>query len=74
MPNLPQPDAVSKAIAHYVARYDMESPAAWNAAHYCLLDSLGCAFEALGHPDCKKLLGPLAPGTVVPHGARVPGT
>jgi 2-methylcitrate dehydratase len=38
------------------------------------MDTLGCGFEALEYPACTKLLGPLVPGTVVPHGAKVPGT
>ena len=29
---------------------------------------------ALRYPECSKLLGPVVPGTIVPHGARVPGT
>jgi 2-methylcitrate dehydratase len=29
---------------------------------------------ALRYPECVKLLGPIVPGTVVPGGARVPGT
>jgi 2-methylcitrate dehydratase len=29
---------------------------------------------ALNYPACVKLLGPVVPGTTVPHGARVPGT
>jgi 2-methylcitrate dehydratase len=29
---------------------------------------------ALKYPACTKLLGPVVPGTVVPNGARVPGT
>ena len=41
---------------------------------YCLIDTLGCGLEALEYPACTKLLGPIVPGTVVPHGARVPGT
>src|SRR5213075_1333266 len=43
-------------------------------AHYCLLDTLGCGFEALSYPACTKLLGPIVPGTIVPNGAKVPGT
>ncbi|HEY5308514.1 MAG TPA: bifunctional 2-methylcitrate dehydratase/aconitate hydratase, partial [Casimicrobiaceae bacterium] len=43
-------------------------------AHYCLLDTLGCGFEALSYPACTKLMGPIVPGTVVPNGAKVPGT
>ena len=38
------------------------------------MDTLGCGFEALGYPACTKLMGPIIPGTVVPQGARVPGT
>lgn len=38
------------------------------------MDSLGCALLALNYPACAKLLGPIVPGTVVPHGSRVPGT
>ncbi len=43
-------------------------------ARYCLIDTLGCGLEALEYPACTKLLGPIVPGTVVPNGARVPGT
>src|SRR3974377_734712 len=38
------------------------------------MDTFGCGFEALSYPACTKLLGPIVPGTVVPHGAKVPGT
>jgi 2-methylcitrate dehydratase len=38
------------------------------------MDTLGCGFLALKFPECRKLLGPLVDGTVVPNGARVPGT
>lgn len=38
------------------------------------LDTLGCGFEALTYPACTKLLGPVVPGTIVPNGAKVPGT
>ena len=41
---------------------------------HCLIDTLGCGLEALDYPACTKLLGPIVPGTVVPNGARVPGT
>ena len=43
-------------------------------ARLCLMDALGCAMAALAFPACTKLLGPVVPGTVVPNGARVPGT
>ena len=68
------PDRVLLEIADYVAYYTVASARAFETARYCLIDSLGCAFEALEHPECTKLLGPAAPGAVVPHGARVPGT
>jgi 2-methylcitrate dehydratase len=70
----PQPDDVLVRIADYVANYAIASDEAYRTAHYCLLDTLGCGFEALGYPACTKLLGPIVPGTVVPNGARVPGT
>src|SRR5579875_342308 len=70
----PQPDALIAEIAHYVLHTEISSDLAWRTAHYCLLDSIGCALEALNYPACTKLLGPIVPGTIVPHGARVPGT
>src|SRR5437868_15477918 len=39
-----------------------------------MIDTLGCGFEALEYPACTKLLGPIVRGTVVPNGAKVPGT
>jgi 2-methylcitrate dehydratase len=38
------------------------------------MDTLGCGLLALRFPECTKLLGPQVEGTIVPHGARVPGT
>ena len=70
----PQPDKVLTDLADYVLNYEITSPLAWATAHHCLLDTLGCGFEALTYPACTKLLGPIVPGTIVPHGAKVPGT
>jgi 2-methylcitrate dehydratase len=70
----PKPDAVLADIADYVLKTPIASKAAFDTARYCLLDTLGCGFEALGYPACAKLLGPIVPGTVVPNGTRVPGT
>ena len=70
----PAPDRVLTDIADYALGADIESDLAYETAHYCLLDTLGCGLEALEYPACAKLLGPIVPGTVVPHGARVPGT
>src|SRR5690349_1211988 len=70
----PPPDQVLVDIADYVANDSVGSAEAYETAHYCLLDTLGCGFEALTYPACTKLLGPIVPGTLVPNGARVPGT
>jgi 2-methylcitrate dehydratase len=70
----PQPDKVLLQIADYADRYQVTSPLALETARLALIDSLGCGFEALSYPACTKLLGPVVPGTVVPNGARVPGT
>jgi 2-methylcitrate dehydratase len=70
----PKPDKVLVDIANYVAKYNVRSSEAFNTARLCLMDTLGCGFEALSYPACTKLMGPLVPGTVVPNGAKVPGT
>ncbi|NLA66767.1 MAG: bifunctional 2-methylcitrate dehydratase/aconitate hydratase [Gammaproteobacteria bacterium] len=70
----PAPDQVMVDIADYVAGFEVDSPLAWSTARHCLLDTLGCGLEALEYPACTRMLGPVVPGTVVPCGARVPGT
>ncbi|MDM1048870.1 bifunctional 2-methylcitrate dehydratase/aconitate hydratase [Sphingobacterium hotanense] len=70
----PQPDQVLVDIADYVLDYKINSDLALKTAHSCFLDTIGCGFEALTYPACTKLLGPIVPGTVVPNGAKVPGT
>jgi 2-methylcitrate dehydratase len=70
----PEPDQVLVDIADYITTYRITSDEAYQTARLCLMDSLGCALEALSYPACAKLLGPIVPGTVVPNGARVPGT
>jgi len=70
----PAPDQVLTDIADYALGYEITSELAFSTAHCCLLDTLGCGLEALEYPACTKLLGPIVPGTVVPHGAKVPGT
>lgn len=70
----PKEDTELAAIANYVANATIQSDIAFSTARYCLMDSLSCAFLALQHPHCTKLLGPIVPGTKVPHGSRVPGT
>lgn len=76
IPSGPRPpfDPLLRQIADYVCDFNAPSDEALNTARYCLLDTLGCGFLALKYPACTKLLGPVVPGTVVPNGARVPGT
>jgi len=74
-PNLrPAPDKELVVIAEYVTDYQVTSDLAYKTARYCLMDALGCAMLALNFPECTKLLGPTVEGTIVPNGARVPGT
>jgi 2-methylcitrate dehydratase len=70
----PPPDKVLTDIADYALNFKIESDLACTTARFCLLDTLGCGLEALEYPACTKLLGPIVPGTIVPNGARVPGT
>jgi 2-methylcitrate dehydratase len=70
----PAPDQVMVDIAHYVNHYEIDSDEVYETARHCLMDTLGCGLEALGYPACTKLLGPIIPGTLVPYGAKVPGT
>ena len=72
--NRPDYDRVLQDIADYVLNYRITSQEALNTARLCLMDTLGCGLLALRFPECTKHLGPLVEGTVVPFGARVPGT
>ena len=70
----PNPDKVLIDIADYVTGFRISSQEAYATARLCLMDTLGCGLEALEYPACTKLLGPIVPGTMVPNGAKVPGT
>jgi len=70
----PKADKVLALIADYAKNYSVKSQDAYATARYCLMDTLGCGFEALEYPACTKLMGPIVKGTSVPNGARVPGT
>ncbi|MGJ8689374.1 MAG: bifunctional 2-methylcitrate dehydratase/aconitate hydratase [Gammaproteobacteria bacterium] len=70
----PAPDQELVDIAKYVTDYEVTSTEAYDTARNCLMDTLGCGLLALRFPECTKLLGPLVEGTIVPNGARVPGT
>ncbi|MGE8330984.1 MAG: bifunctional 2-methylcitrate dehydratase/aconitate hydratase [Paraburkholderia nemoris] len=70
----PAPDQVLADIVDYVLDYQIDSTLALETARHCLIDTLGCGLEALTYPACTKLMGPIVPGTIVPNGAKVPGT
>lgn len=70
----PEADSVLADIADYVLNYEINSTLAYETARHCLMDTLGCGLESLEYPACRKLLGPIVPGTFVPNGAKVPGT
>ncbi|MEQ5834019.1 2-methylcitrate dehydratase [Marinobacter sp. NFXS9] len=70
----PDYDDVLQKIADYVLNDQVDSLEALDTARNCLMDTLGCGILALRFPECTKHLGPIVEGTVVPHGARVPGT
>jgi 2-methylcitrate dehydratase len=57
-----------------IVDYVMTSEVALRTAWHCLIDTLGCGFEALEYEACTKLLGPIVEGTSVPNGVKVPGT
>ncbi|MGE8383825.1 MAG: 2-methylcitrate dehydratase, partial [Pseudomonas putida] len=70
----PDYDRVLQTLADYALGYRVESLEALDTARNCLMDTLGCGLLALRFPECTKLLGPQVEGTLVPNGARVPGT
>ena len=67
-------DSLISEIARYVHDYEVDSSLALTTAKNCLIDTIGCGLLALTFPACTKMLGPVVPGTEVPHGVRVPGT
>src|SRR6202158_5328484 len=70
----PAPDPVLVDIVDYVLHYKIDSSLALDTARNCLIDTLGGGLEAPSAPACTKLMGPIVPGTIVPNGAKVPGT
>lgn len=70
----PDFDQEIQAIADYVIDYTIDSNEAYETARLCLKDTLGCGVLALNYPECRKMLGPIIPGTQVPFGVHVPGT
>ena len=72
MPSLPDPLLLD--IAAYARDHVIDSELAYDTARHCLMDALACGLQALAHPDCTRLLGPIVPGATMVGGARVPGT
>lgn len=64
----PEPDKVLQDIADYVHNYKIDSDLAFETARLCLIDTIGCGLEGLRFPECKRLLGPVVEGTIVPNG------
>lgn len=67
-------DSLLVDIADYIHNQEINNELAYDTARYCLMDSLGCGFLALGYPQCRKMLGPVVPGASLKGGCRVPGT
>ncbi|THH04587.1 hypothetical protein EW145_g5409, partial [Phellinidium pouzarii] len=70
----PAPDKVLVDIADYIHGFTDYSPLALDTARLCLIDTIGCGLEALRFEHCRRLLGPVVEGTIVPNGTKVPGT
>ncbi|GAA5860341.1 hypothetical protein JCM8547_003468 [Rhodosporidiobolus lusitaniae] len=71
----PESDKVLQDIADYVFNYEIKSDLAYSTARLCLIDTIGCGLEGLRvSEECRKLMEPVVPGTVVPNGTKVPGT
>ncbi|POS84560.1 putative 2-methylcitrate dehydratase protein [Erysiphe pulchra] len=61
-------------IANYVHNTPIQSDLAFDTARYVFIDTIGCGLEGLRFHECRKLLGPIVPGTLVPNGTKVFGT
>lgn len=69
----PPADEVLAHIADYILDKTIGSDEASRTARHCLLDSIGCAIQALDFPACMKMLGPVVPGATLENGTPVPG-
>ncbi|RFU24173.1 hypothetical protein B7463_g12158, partial [Scytalidium lignicola] len=69
-------DPVLVRIKDYVYKNHVRhSKEALGVARLALSDALCCAVESISKSaECRSLLGPLVPGTIVPSGVRIPGT
>lgn len=64
-------NAALSDIADYVHNTPITSELAFETAHLCLIDTIGCGLEGLRFPECSRLMGPVVEGTVVPNGQFV---
>jgi 2-methylcitrate dehydratase len=69
-------DSVIESLVDYVYRDNdfHQEPRLMQAAQWALLDAMACLARGLFVPACRRLLGPIVNGTMVPKGSRVPGT
>jgi 2-methylcitrate dehydratase len=68
-------DQIIVDIKDYIFHYDIASPKAWENARVALLDAMGCAIETVSKSeDCRRMFGPIATGSTIPNGFRLPGT
>lgn len=67
-------DAVLDAMVDFVLAPKHHGEATLRTAALCVADAIGCAMAALDDSLLAALRGPIIPGTLVPDGARVPGT
>ncbi|OCK74880.1 2-methylcitrate dehydratase PrpD [Lepidopterella palustris CBS 459.81] len=72
--SLPVYDEVLANISSYICYYEVSNNKAWERAKISLLDVLGCAIETCAlSTEYVQMLGPVAPGTIVPNGLELPG-
>ncbi len=67
-------DELLQVVADYTLTNRDEDNSTLKDASYCLIDSLGCALEALEYHACTKILGPMFEETTTSMGSRIPGT
>lgn len=70
-----QYDQIIVDIKDYVFHHKVDSEKAWKNARIALLDAIGCAIETVfKSEDCRRMFGPIVPGSTIPNGFRLPGT
>ena len=66
-------DKILREITNYASEEKHFSEGSLQIASYCLMDSIGCAIQALDYPACKRVLGPFYDNGCE-NGVRIPGT